>query len=255
MRTDGAPAGRRSAGARVLSLLNRYSLKTLLLASVLLLVLFCTLVVAYVVASREITLRMTDALISVDNAIAEACLRSNAAMIDARRLEKDFLLNYREFGFDESRSRYLNRLIAAVADIQGHMRRIRELAGDRETAARTLEVEGALERYRQGVGALADSLGQRDATDGGVRAALRREARGLEVQAARIGDDALLAALLAVQRVEGDYLERELDTDARAVREALGRFTAAAAASVAPAVRERLRLCTECYLALFERYV
>jgi len=37
-----------------------------------------------------LTLRMTDSLINKDNVISDLCLKSNAAMIDTRRLEKDF---------------------------------------------------------------------------------------------------------------------------------------------------------------------
>ena len=74
---------------------------------------------------------MMDSLINVDNVIADLCLKSNAAMVDARKLEKDFLLNYKEFGFDESRSRYITRLLTGIVEIKENMRRIRSLAGRR----------------------------------------------------------------------------------------------------------------------------
>ncbi|HEY5998813.1 MAG TPA: PAS domain S-box protein [bacterium] len=256
MKSDPAAAGRQPALPALLSLLNRYSLRTLLLASIAFVALFCALVIAFVVASRGVTLRTMDTLINVDNAIAEACLRSNAAMLDARRLEKDFLLNYREFGFDEARSRYLTRLAAALADVRGNMGRIRSLAADGPTSRLTLDVEGALERYRRGVDALADKLRERDAAEGGVYAALQAESRGLEQQARRIGGAPVLSALLALRRAEMDYLDRGLDTDAAAVRLALARLTTEVAAPPGPvAARQRVRYCAGCYLELFERYV
>ena len=129
MKINGAPRGAPQATDRIVSALNRYPLKSLLLGSVGLVVLFCLLVVVYLRVSQGIAFRMVDSLINVDNVITDLCLKSTAAMVDARKLEKDFLLNYREFGFDESRSRYITRLLAGIVEIKENLRRIRASRG------------------------------------------------------------------------------------------------------------------------------
>ena len=147
MKISGTAAAPRKATERVVSALNRYPLKSLLLGSVALVVLFCLLVVVYSAREPGGRLPMVDSLITVDNVISDLCLKSTAAMVDARRLEKDFLLNYQEFGFEESRSRYITRLLTAVVGIRENwtgfavsraIARLRDL---------TREIETALDRY------------------------------------------------------------------------------------------------------------
>lgn len=256
MKIDGARSVRRIAPAKVLAALNRYSLKSLLIGSTGLVVLFCTLVVVYVRVSEGVTFRMMDSLVKVDNVITDLCLKSNAAMIDARRLEKDFLLNYKEYGFDESRARYFIRLLAVVADIKEHMTRIRELAGDRETARQTREVESALERYRQGVEALVEKFGERGYFDSGVHGEMDARARELEKLVARLGNDSLLAKIRAVIHAEEEYIERERDKDVLGFTETLRDFNAAVATAHIPnATRVELDECAARYRRFFEQYV
>ena len=100
------------------------------MGSVGLVVLFCLLVVVYLRVSQGITFRMMDSLINVDNVITDLSLKSTAAMIDARRLEKDFLLNYQEFGFEESRSRYITRWSPGRRQATWRSRRSRTAAVD-----------------------------------------------------------------------------------------------------------------------------
>ncbi len=256
MKISGTAPARRSAPATGFSLLNRYSLKSLLMGSVGMVVLFCVLVIIYVRVSQGITFSMMDSLINVDNAIADLCLKSNAAMTDARRLEKDFLLNYKEFGFDESRSRYITRLITGIAEIKENLARIRNLGSDRETARQTTEVGHALERYRRGVEALADKFGERGFLDTGIHGSMRSEALEIEKLVRENGSDRLLVGLLVVRRAEKNFVEREQDADVASLEAALEEFTAAAAAARLPAeARASIQARAARYLGLFLRYV
>jgi PAS domain S-box-containing protein len=255
MRTSGTTPTHGGAPAAVGSLLSRLPVKATLLGSASLVILFCGLVIVTLRLGQSTTFEMVDSLINVDGVIADLCLKSNAAMIDARRLEKDFLLTYREFGFDESRSRYITRLAGVVAGIKENMQRIRSLAGDGETARRTRVIEDALDRYRQGIETLVERIGERGYLDTGVYGAMRAAAHEMEELVRGAGGDALLARLLEVRRGEKDFIERTRDADVTAVREAVGRLVAAAGASALPAAsRARLRECAASYLALFERY-
>jgi len=256
MKISVVPVARRSAPARLLAALNGFSLKSLLIGSVGLVILFCVLVVVYVRVSERITFRMMDSLINVDNAISDLCLKSNAAMIDARRLEKDFLLNYQEFGFDESRSRYITRLLTVVADMKENMRRIRELAADRETVRQTREIESALERYQQGITALVKKFGVRGYSDSGAHGGMDVEVGEIKRLVEGLRNDALLARILAVIVAEKKYVERLRDKDVLAFTGALRDFNDAVAGAVlSDALRIELDKRAERYRRFFEQYV
>ena len=241
MKISGARAGAPPAAGRVFAALNRYSLKSLLIGSVGLVVLFCVLVVVYVRVSQRIAFRMVDSLITVDNVISDLCLKSTAAMIDARRLEKDFLLNYREYGFDESRSRYITRLVAGVAEIKGNMDRIRELAGDRETAdrpgssrARSTVSPGCRGDGRQARGARLPRLRR----PRGVGA----EARGIETLVEGSGATALLASSWRCARRGRTTSRRERTRTLSRLRRRSGTSRRVAAARLPRPVRIELTI-------------
>jgi PAS domain S-box-containing protein len=256
MKTSEAPPARFRATDRIFATLNRFSLRSVLLASILLVVLFCALVAAFLRASQGVTYRAMDSLIEVDNAISGLCLRSNAAMAETRRLEKDFLLNYPEFGFDEARSRYVTRLVSNVADIKANMAHIRALARDPAMERQTLEVENTLDCYRLGVEDLVDRLGERGSLDSGVYGEIQAEARALERLVRRHGSQALLARLLEARVAEKTYVERTRDTDVAAHAQALAAFDAAAAAADLPAgARRELAQASARYRDLVARYV
>jgi PAS domain S-box-containing protein len=256
MKTSAAVAPRHPAARAVFSVLNRYPLKSLLMGSVTLVVLFCVLVVVSMRISERITSQMVDSLINADYVVSELCLKSNAAMIESRRLEKDFLLNYGEFGFDESRSRYITRLFITISEIKENMRRIRGLAADHETERRTTEIEGAIERYRRGIESLAAKVGARGQHDTGVHGYMETAVQALKRRLDELGSDRLLATSLAVVNAEKAYLDATRDSDVQAFAEALKAFDdAVAAARLTPALRDELRANAGRILALFERYV
>jgi PAS domain S-box-containing protein len=256
MRIDGTRPPRRNAPMSILAALNRFSLRSLLIGSTGLFVLFCILVVVYIRVSEGITFRMMDGLINVESVITDLCLKSNASMIDARRLEKDFLLNYREFGFEESRARYISRQLNVLADIKENMARIRQLAGEPATARQTREVESALDRYRRGIDALVEKFAERGYFDSGAHVVMDARMQELETRVETLGDAALLAQLRAVIIDEEEYIEGERDKDALGFAAAYRDFTVALATTRAtPAAREAIGRSAERYRQLFEQYV
>ena len=84
-----------------------------------------------------------------DMEISNLSLKSNAAMINARRNEKDFLLTYNEFGFSEAKSRYIMRVLTGLDDIKENIKNIRILANDSAITQQTQEVEQAIENIRR----------------------------------------------------------------------------------------------------------
>lgn len=53
----------------------------------------------------------------VEFPVEEHVLHIHALLLDARRFEKEFLLRWRELGFEEARTRYVNLLQANLAEI------------------------------------------------------------------------------------------------------------------------------------------
>src|SRR5207244_828666 len=66
-------------------------------------------------------------LLEKDARIEIASLKAGNALQKARRAEKDFLLYRNEFGFEESRARYVTRFRTQVAEVTSAMAEIRSL--------------------------------------------------------------------------------------------------------------------------------
>jgi PAS domain S-box-containing protein len=238
---------------RFRAVFNRRSVKSLLVGSTVLVVAYCALVIVLNVSQAR-TIRQMDHLINVDSVVADLCLQSTAAMFDARRLEKEFLLNYQESGFDESRTRYITPLIERITEIRGNMALIRARTDDPEAPLRTLEIERELDGYRQGIEALAEKHGERGSPDAGIYKGMRVEAQAMEKIARESGADPLLLALLTARRAERYYVERERLPDARTVAKAVQAFTAAAE-SLPERPRRKIAERADRYLERFGQYV
>src|SRR6266516_6697557 len=88
----------------------RFSIRSILLTGFALVIVMAILMAGLTEWSEDLAVGALSRFITVDNEISDLCLRSLAAMSNARRNEKDFILNYKEFGFSEARSRYKTRL-------------------------------------------------------------------------------------------------------------------------------------------------
>src|ERR1700682_911754 len=103
------------------------------LASGFIAVIVLTLVVGFVsLFAQNRSIEAVNRLVAVDGRIAELSMRSNVAMLKARRAEKDFLIFQNEFGFAEAGSRYTTLLRTSIAEVRQGMADLRELSSEPE---------------------------------------------------------------------------------------------------------------------------
>ena len=105
-------------------------------------VIVLTLVVGFVsLFAQNRSIEAVNRLVAVVGRIADLSLRSNVAMLKARRSEKDFLIFQNEFGFEEARSRYTTLLRTNVAEVRQSMVDLRELSSEPEVILRPVRSE------------------------------------------------------------------------------------------------------------------
>jgi hypothetical protein len=197
-----------------------------------------------------------DAFLHGDNRIAERSDDARAALLRARRSEKDFLLRVRELGYEEARSRYLTLVQDELAGVRAVMAEVRQLARDDELAAEAQAVTVATQAYEQGfvrVVALQGLLGRRDT---GLEGRLVASAHALETLLQAPGPVSLQLALHGLRRLEKNYLLHRLRSDTLAFRRDAEALQAAITqAALPPPRRQALQAQLQIYGQAFADYV
>lgn len=211
---------------------------------------------AAVLWSQQRTLSTIETYLNVDNRIDNLALNSYAAMLKARRHEKDFLLKVREFGFFEAKSRYATLLRVSIADMRQNMGEIRGLTDDPEATRMTRLVEEAAGRYEAGFMRVVDLYGLLGKTGTGLEGRLRIKAHEIESIAKRYSDNLLMSDLLNLRRHEKDFLLRGLNLYLQQFSRGLEKLKADTALAKLPAaeVKRIVRLADE-YREPFFEYV
>jgi diguanylate cyclase (GGDEF)-like protein len=202
------------------------------------------------------TISTMDRFHKVDMEISNLSLKSNTAMINARRNEKDFLLTYNEFGFSEAKSRYIMRVLTGLDDIKENMKNIRILANDSAITQQTQEVEQAIDGYQEQLLIMVEKYGVIGTYNTGLAGAMRGKAHEIENLLKAQENNLLPAGLLEMRRREKDFIERSRDSDVMLLHEAVTMFKTDLAASGLPfGQKEKLRNLTDSYQAMFKQYV
>lgn len=191
-----------------------------------------------------------------EDRIVRLSLRAGTAMLKARRYEKDLLLFREEFGFQETKSRYLPLVRTEIAEVQRRMAEIRALSEDPEIVRETKIVEQAVRSYESGFVQIVDLYRSLGFVDTGNEAEMRAKAHALESLLEPHRNDALLAGLLILRRHEKDYVRRRQDKHAEAFEAAARTFRVQVGRSALPAdLKGSLHALTDDYLADFKEYV
>ena len=206
-RQPGVQSTRDSTFARY----HRLSLRALL-ATGFAAVIVLTLVVGVVsLFAQHRSIEAVDKLVAVVGRIADLSLRSNVAMLKARRAEKDFLIFQSEFGFEEARSRYTTLLRTSLAEVRQSMADLRELTSEPEVIQLTQSIEQAVGRYENGFLRIVDLYGLRGQADSGFERNFREKANAIEAIVSAAQHDRLMTDLLTLRRHEQDFREHGID--------------------------------------------
>jgi diguanylate cyclase (GGDEF)-like protein len=238
------------AGYRRLSL--RAELATGFVAVIVL-----TLIVGLVsLFAQNRSIEAVNKLVDVVGRTADLSLRSNVAMLKARRAEKDFLIFQSEFGFEEARSRYTTLLRTNVAEVRQGMADLRELSSEPEVIQLTRSIDQAVDRYEAGFLRIVDLYGLRGQVDAGFEGNFREKARAIEAIVRAANHDRLIIDLLTLRRHEKDFLARGTDKYVEAFAKGIDQFKAdLALARLSPEVKRRLLGLMADYERSFEQYV
>lgn len=198
----------------------------------------------------------------VEFPVEEHVLQIRIELLEARRYEKEFLLRWREMGFAEAHTRYVNLLRASLAEIPPRLAEIDRLqAGEPKAAEATQlrqmtgEIGREIADYQRDFLAMTDLIGRLGHVDGGLEGEFRRLAHSSE---ALIPADApaLHAGLLQMRRLEKDYLLRGRSQDAAALDQAVQRFHSSLdQAAIAAPLRTQLLALNQAYREKFATYV
>ncbi|WP_157662657.1 methyl-accepting chemotaxis protein [Sulfuriferula sp. AH1] len=241
---------------RIIHRISRLSLHTMLMGGSIAVSSLMLLVGIIAVLSQNRMLAVSDHMLDIDARIATLSLRSDASMFDARRHEKNFLLFYREFGFDEARSRYVTLLRTDLADVRENLAEMRRFMTRTGMVQQTLAIEQSINRYESSFLDMVDLYGQLGFVDTGLEGQFRDRAHEMEklLKASRQGR--LMLDLLIMRRAEKDFIMRGLEVDVRRLEEAMTGFKTDLAHSALPDNRKNeLRALADEYQPLFLKYV
>jgi diguanylate cyclase (GGDEF)-like protein/PAS domain S-box-containing protein len=216
-----------------------------------------TLLVAFVaLLSQSRSVDAVDQLLSVDGRMAELSLRSNVAMLKARRAEKDFLLFRNDFGFLEARSRYATLLRTSVGELRQHMAEVRTLTGAPEIVEQTKAIERAVVEYESGFLETVQSYGELGRVGTGIEGRMRAKAHEIELLLRTRGQDGLMADLLSLRRHEKDFLMRGQARYVQQFEQTIEQFKARVTAARLPAeLGSRLARLADEYAEQFGQHV
>jgi diguanylate cyclase (GGDEF)-like protein/PAS domain S-box-containing protein len=196
-------------------------------------------------------------LLTVDMKMDDVGQDSALAMMKARQYEKDFLLRYREFGFNEAKSRYVTLLQANLANARGLLAEMGHLSGDPETVQQVQRAVQAIDHYENAFLSVVALYGQLGFVDTGLEGQFRDNAHQIEaLLLASPKERELIIDLLSIRRLEKDYLLRGRDVDSKATGQALAQFrTDVASAAIASERKAKLTSLVDAYASQFEQYV
>ncbi len=161
-----------------------------------------------VVTSRITSQSITD-LVDRDGRIVALSNEAIQELMRARELDQNYLLNYKQLGFQNARLEY-------VGKVENYVNRVYELLGeieqiepdDQDTIGQLAQLRAELDDYRAAFFGMVASAEAKGHKDEGAEGRLRDIIHQVEEEAANLGDETLLVSILSVRRNEKNYLLR-----------------------------------------------
>ncbi|MCB2217583.1 methyl-accepting chemotaxis protein [Desulfofustis glycolicus] len=169
-----------------------------------------TIIVALVaVVTSRITSQSITQLVDRDGRIVALSNEAIQELMRARELDQNYLLNYKQLGFQNARVLYVGEVESHVQRVNDLLDEIEQIESDEQGSIEQLDLLRAeLDDYRTsflGMVASAEAKGHKDE---GAEGRLRDIIHRVEEAAKTLGDETLLVSILTVRRNEKDYLLR-----------------------------------------------
>ncbi len=234
----------------------KFNIRAKLLAAFMAMVALTLSVSAITWISQANTQNTVDDLLDVYVAISKLSRQSVIAMLEARRSEKDYLLRYKDVGFEAARTEYVTEVQAQTAAIHSNMDKIRELTTEPDTAAVANTIDQATTQYETTFLAMVALIEKRGFVDVGLEGQFREKIHAVETALAAQSLDPLTIDLLTMRRNEKDYLLRSDAKYVTQLREATARLKADLAATELNSTQKAsLNTLVDEYQAAFDQYV
>jgi len=235
---------------------NNLKIKVKLLSAFLLMIGLSLAIGIVALVSQSNTRAATDQMVKVEGRIATLSLASDNAMLMARRGEKDYLLRYKELGFEEARGKYVAQVTEQVAAIHKNMAAIKALEGNEKDLARVDAIDKAIDQYETTFLTTVDLIEKRGFKDTGLEGKLRDRVHTIEGKVTTTGHAQLMIDMLTLRRHEKDYLLRGDEKYAQELRNAVGQFKAdVAKTDLSAAKQQELISLADQYQSAFDELV
>lgn len=179
---------------------------------------FLLFVGAVALYSQQRSTEAIDKLIASDARFAELALKSNNALLKARRFEKDFQLQYPLLGFVEAKGRYATFFRTEIAEIRANIKAIRGLSEHPEVATTTRQIEEVLGAYELGFLKVVDLHAQLGHYRTGLAGLIGEKGDEIVAGLRSTGSESLQIAMHECRRHERDYFVAASDASVDALR-------------------------------------
>ncbi len=235
---------------------SNLKLQVKLLSAFLLMIGLTIIVSAITLISQNNAQATVDELLDVHVNTAKLSRQSMIAMLQARRSEKDYLLRYKELGFEEARTTYVADVQNQVAGIKANMDTIRGQVSDAAMLAAADNILQASAKYETTFLATVALYEKRGHVDTGLEGEFRVKVREMEAVVKEHGVDQLTIDVLTMRRHEKDYLLRSDEKYIAELHTAVDQFkTHVTAADLSAAQKQALAAGADQYQALFDQLV
>jgi methyl-accepting chemotaxis protein len=154
----------------------------------------------------------------------ELVLQTKNALLTARRGEKDYLLRYKELGFEEARATYVTQVQTQVIAIHDNVTEFKNLEDEEEDIAISEAVDQAIAEYETIFLETVGLIEQRGYVDVGLEGQFRGKVHEIEAIVEEFGLDQLTIDMLTMRRQEKDYMLRGNEKYVTALHEATAKF-------------------------------
>lgn len=170
-------------------------------------------------------------LVFGDARIAALWDEVESAINRTRLRESQFLLHYRELGFNEARNRYVTLEKTSLADAFYALAEIRAVVGGAASqqpysmlVETTHKMETSLGVYQKEFLAAVTAIGVIGSLDSGLLGTMRAAAHQMEAVIKRQGDATMMVLLMQIRRTEKDTQLRSVESDGLALFAAITAF-------------------------------
>ncbi|NJN98497.1 MAG: HAMP domain-containing protein [Anaerolineales bacterium] len=217
-------------------------------------VLALTLVVGGVALSTEYQTQNTlNQLLNIDIYMAQLAQDSNIAMLRARRAESNYLLHYKELGFEVAYMEFVPEIQKQITAVHQNMEQIRQLTTDEGALARSTAIDQNATEYETALLTTMEQLRQRGHHNTGLEGQFNTAVQTIErvVEEQKLGQ--LTIDLLKMRQHEKDYLLRSEEQYVEALHQTVSQFKANVDTADLPSSK-KLELITfvDDYQALFD---